>query len=130
LFKLSHYPLWCGLAFQARAHDNQRMKLCHGAALALVGWYLMVPPLQREVCCSLIVSGDPSIQIAKWQTLSVFATRAECEQSTYKEVRKRTVAAHQLAKAYGLSDRLEREWKEAGSQATCVASNDPRLRDK
>ena len=77
------------------------MKLCHGAALALVGWYLMVPPLQREVCCSLIVSGNPSIQIAKWQTLSVFATRAECEQSTYKEVRKRTVAAHQLAKAYG-----------------------------
>jgi hypothetical protein len=35
------------------------MKLRHAAALALVGWYLMVPPLQREVCCGLIVYGDP-----------------------------------------------------------------------
>jgi hypothetical protein len=104
------------------------MKLRHAAALALVGWYLMVPPLRREVCCGLITSGDPSIQIAKWKTLRVFITRAECEQSTYQEVRKRTAAAHQLANAYGLSDRLEREWKEAGSQAKCVASNDPRLK--
>jgi hypothetical protein len=106
------------------------MKLRHAAAIALVGWYLMVPPLQRGVCCGLIAYGDPSIQIAKWQTLRVFTTQAECEQSTYKEVRKRTAAAHQLAKAYGLSDRLEKEWKVAGTQAKCITSDDPRLKGK
>ena len=105
------------------------MKLHHAAALALLGWCLMVPPLRPRRCCGLIGSGDQSIQIAKWQTLGAFAMRAECEQSTHKEVRKRTLAARVLVNAYGLSDLLEKEWMDAGSQAKCVRTDDPRLKE-
>ena len=37
---------------------------------------------------------------------------------------------HQFVRTLGFSDKLESEWKEAGSQAKCIASDDPRLREE
>jgi hypothetical protein len=47
------------------------MKIRHVAALALVGWYLMVPP--RYVI---------GIPMANWDRRAVFETKAECESAT------------------------------------------------
>ena len=33
-----------GSVFRARLRQTPGMNICHAAALALVGWYLMVPP--------------------------------------------------------------------------------------
>jgi hypothetical protein len=44
------------------------MRLRHAAALALVGWYLMVPPLQK-----------PNSRLSHWKTLKVFVSEALCE---------------------------------------------------
>lgn len=49
------------------------MKPCHAAALALVSWYLMLPP----------VASDGRIQkdapLSQWYIFSNFETKAECE---------------------------------------------------
>jgi hypothetical protein len=101
------------------------MQLRYAVALPLVGWYLMVPPL-RPAVSNLYLHG--SIPTSEWQTLGVFAKLADCEGSTSTEVRKRIAAAHLVVRNLGVPDRLESEWKEAGSQAKCIAADDPRLK--
>jgi hypothetical protein len=44
------------------------MKLRHTAARALLGWYLMVPPLQK-----------PNAPLSHWKLLKVFDTEALCQ---------------------------------------------------
>ena len=44
------------------------MNLRHAAALALVGWYLMVPPLS-----------NPSAPLSKWNLYRSYDTARECE---------------------------------------------------
>lgn len=72
------------------------MKLSHAAALALVGWYLMLPP----------VSSDGRIQkdapLSDWYIFSSFDTKEACE----------------------------KERQVSGVSAICVASDDPRLKEK
>jgi hypothetical protein len=72
------------------------MNLRHTAALALVGWYLMMPP----------VTSDGRIQknapLSRWYIFSNFETKEECE------------------KARQVSSGL----------TTCVASDDPRLKEE
>jgi hypothetical protein len=46
------------------------MKSCHPAALALVGWYLMVPPTKDANDI------DPSVPLPKWVVLRAFDTAA------------------------------------------------------
>jgi len=49
------------------------MNLRHAAALALVGWYLMMPTVEKSK------SGDrANTAISQWNTLSVFDSAAEC----------------------------------------------------
>jgi hypothetical protein len=51
------------------------MKPHHAAALALVGWYLMLPP----------VTSDGRIQkdasLSRWYIISNFETKEECEKA-------------------------------------------------
>ena len=44
------------------------MKTCNVAALALSGWYLIVPP----------VGGDASAPLSQWRTIDRFDTAQEC----------------------------------------------------
>ena len=49
------------------------MHLRHAAALAVVGWYLMAPPLYKgEV--------DEKAPLKEWAVLQSFGTVAECSQ--------------------------------------------------
>jgi hypothetical protein len=49
------------------------MKLRHAAALALVGWYLMVPPFTDG---PQII--DPDASFSKWQVMDSFDTANAC----------------------------------------------------
>ena len=104
------------------------MKLRHAAALALVGWYLMVPPNQAGWACGqsfaavlshqLFGTGDDKLcahysslpdldaPLSQWhQAGEPFETLSECE-----EVR-------------------DKRLKEPGMMlAKCIASDDPRLK--
>jgi hypothetical protein len=51
---------------------RERMKRHHAAALALVGWYLMVPPTQSANHV------DPFVPLSKWIVLKAFDTATAC----------------------------------------------------
>ena len=89
------------------------MKLRHAAALALVGWYLMVPP---------IVDGRAVIDapVSKWIVNTPFDSARECDKAQ----------AILVVKAKG--DLEKRLWDDAVAvtftQAQCIATDDPRLK--
>jgi hypothetical protein len=90
------------------------MKLRHAAALALVGWYLMVAPTSGK-------EGDPESKflfhapLSKWRQLGEFDSATECNEQREKWVT--TVLSLS-------SDTPEGTW------ALCVATDDPRLKGK
>src|ERR1019366_1831005 len=55
----------------AKEAHKEEMTIRHAAALALVGWYLMIPPLD-----STGTHRTPPISL--WATLKVFDTAVEC----------------------------------------------------
>lgn len=113
----------------------------HAAALALVGWYLMVPPSiaetswgcaggvtdwllgawigdakHRDNCTKLMEIADSNAPLSKWLRLDAFDTIKECDAERREN----------LARG-----------RDNGSRATsppmqpeCVASDDPRLKEK
>jgi hypothetical protein len=107
------------------------MNLHHAAALALVGWYLMVPPTLAETSCSGILSTldrwmdqdahDKACDekskivnfrapISEWHKFMPFEALAECE------------ALRQRGSALRPSDPL--------FSAQCIATDDPRLKER
>jgi hypothetical protein len=84
------------------------VKLRHAAALASVGWYLMVPPRENDNSAKLRI-----VPLAEW--IDSFDTAKECRDAGLEE-------EHQYAK-----DPLEAD--EYGTWE-CIATDDPRLREK
>jgi hypothetical protein len=71
--------LWQALAFQAPPHDNRRVKLRHAAALALVGWTLVIdgPGKTAPKGCTICVAS-----LEKTRLFSTgYKTKAECEKA-------------------------------------------------
>jgi len=94
------------------------MNLRHSAALALVGWYLMVPPPMRvsDVKFDLAVIPDLNAPLPHWFNVRSFDTAADC--TAELEVMKRRGA--QFLREHpnpAFADPVNR----------CVSSNDPRL---
>jgi hypothetical protein len=56
------------------------MKFRHAAALALVGWYLMIAPiLPRVVYAYQAIHADTAAPLSRWTILGTFPTQKECE---------------------------------------------------
>ncbi len=88
------------------------MNLRHTAALALVGWYLMVPP-----------AIGPDLPIAKWTHTASYDTAAECEKGRVEAL------AHFKESNPPLPPHITRE--EAVNSlisSECIATDDPRLK--
>ncbi len=88
------------------------MNLRHAAALALVGWYLMVPPPDH-----------PDAPLALWTHPLRYDTAEECEAN-----RKR-ILENAKHGPLPLSFNRERE-VELASLRKCIATDDPRLKEK
>jgi len=82
------------------------MKPRHAAALALVGWYLMLP-----------LPKHPDAPIAQWAHVDSFDSATECRDA-----------------AYHLIDRAKKNHDQAKLDTVmgfeCIASDDPRLKEK
>jgi hypothetical protein len=52
------------------------MKLRHAAALALVGWYLIGPPLKAAVKPPMV---DWNARVSTWLPMEFFDTSADCQ---------------------------------------------------
>ena len=90
------------------------MNCRHAAALALVGWYLMSPPL--SLSSSRQISLDLSKPLSEWYPLEGYDTEADCN----KEIDAMNKRAVSMAREYHHMLEL--------SHAQCVATDDPRLK--
>jgi len=96
------------------------MRLGHGPALALVGWYLMVPPLTKGQ-----KTYDAAAPLQSWGVFRSFDSAAQCE--TYRasllEERYRQPTTKEDVALQALVN-----WP--GFRLQCVATDDPRLKEK
>jgi len=91
------------------------MKFSHAAELALVGWYLMVPPLQK-----------PHSTLSHWKTLKVFDMEALCE--TKRKAMVEEAESDETGESGVIGFETPKGKKEFIARAAlCVATNDPRL---
>ena len=104
---------------RGRLVNMGRVKTCHAAALALVGWYLMVPPPVPHSS----VPVDLDAPLSKWRFFSSHDSAAQCEQGL--------VAFYKLAKtelAANPADERDRIQFYQLENSQCIASDDPRLK--
>jgi hypothetical protein len=84
------------------------MKFRQAAAIALVGWYLMVP-----------LPHHPNAPLADWTHYDSYDSATECseaQRALYTESKKVSSKAHVLENQIAVSE--------------CIASDDPRLKEK
>jgi hypothetical protein len=86
------------------------MKFRHAATLALTGWYLMLPPHDREVKRY----ADESAPLTQWTQLLATDTAKECEDAKME--------LHERMK------KNDQERAEFELSASCIESTDPRLK--
>jgi len=84
------------------------MKLHHAAALALMGWYLIVPPAP---------SADPTLPLSQWRIVHQTDSDVDCH---VRALMARVNAKHPPNNGNWVRD--------PDSSAKCVASDDARLR--
>ncbi len=105
------------------------MKPRHAAALALAGWYLMWPPLRVTWLDWLQGRTSESLQkyapVAEWNVHKAFATPAECNAAQAAEVQD-TMDALQKNQ----SDETLEINAESAIYSQCIATDDPRLKEK
>jgi hypothetical protein len=103
------------------------MKPRHAAALALVGWYLMVPPLRHGKPTGADAVG-PEAPLSVWQNMGSFDTAADCYKDLHS-IRIRHEAGKDL-QGDNLPADLKAEFLALDSDALCIATDDPRLKGK
>jgi hypothetical protein len=105
------------------------MKPRHATALALVGWYLMLPPLHfvgpanHPYSLAIVDSAAP---LSGWLPMMIFKTLQECDNFSTR-----------LARNLRNSVNTERDKKDVETlieiwldKYQCVATDDPRLKEK
>jgi hypothetical protein len=111
-----------------------RISLRHAAALASIGWYLMVPQVARRNPL-LLETNKP---LSQWETSQSFDTAEECREARHKMEAYLDAAGTQRLKEAGsqkayVNDPVSQMlWAEDGKIKTseCIATDDPRLNPK
>jgi hypothetical protein len=102
------------------------VNLRHTAALALVSWYLMVPPLKNG-------KPETAAPFSRWEIQSNYDTAAEC-QSDLKGLVKSALMQLHNPMSRDLQGQLltadEKSLLLAVTKARCVASDNPRFKGK
>ncbi len=117
------------------------MSARHAAALALVGWYLLSPPLDHST--GQVVQKS---SLRNWGTVGTFATFAKCQAKRQEEITSFADVRNQLSPAedeyyehqydvmtkwpLGTSRKSRGLGLKAAMASACVASDDPRLKSK
>jgi hypothetical protein len=97
------------------------MKLRHAAVLALVGWYLMVPPLRYFL--------NPNLPpFSQWEIRGSFDTADACTAQKAKEIE--IEPGTEEIKRHGMDEQLQLQISSQMAAARCIATDDPRLRGK
>jgi hypothetical protein len=97
----------------------------HAAALALVGWYLILPPYVKGEGVHI------SAPFSEWEIVASFDTAEECrpQRDTYQKIKPweepetKNIDPTTQAEAKAV-------WEQQVAKAICIASDDPRLKEK
>ena len=108
------------------------MKLRHTAALALVGWYLMQPPMvMPQTGGPTWITFNSTAPISQWNHVDSFDNAADCE-AARKSLLDRTKKDTSIVVPEGMSQRDVRmslnERVMNAVSAECIATDDPRLK--
>jgi len=108
------------------AKNSMSMSLCQAAALALVGWHLMLPPDRGGKDGQVIL--NPNAPIREWFLAGSFDTADACKQGQAEGFGHWSDAASKHAGTkQGDKDNAMVAWYNFGR---CIATDDPRLREK
>jgi hypothetical protein len=91
------------------------MKLRHAAALALVGWYLMAPPLS-------LGQPETNAPLSEWAVTGSLDTAEEC--GTVKT----QVVQMAISKFTADSSEHNRSLVDEAKASLCISTDDPRLK--
>jgi hypothetical protein len=96
--------------------DQRRIsRLGHGAAIALIGWYLMVPPLPK-----------PNASLSRWKILKILESEAECRAHRKKMLQE--VEDDESGESSVITFETPQGEKQFVARAAdCFDSTDPRL---
>jgi hypothetical protein len=96
------------------------MNLRHAAALALMGWYLMMPPIGADRS----INDDASI--SQWRITNSYDKASECEENrnAYKRMTADQAKAYHLALKESDTELVLMDMK----MGVCIATDDPRLK--
>jgi hypothetical protein len=94
------------------------MTLRHTAALALVGWYLMVPGIHDEM------------ELSTWATRGNFDSAAQCDAAAAKLSADGAAVVAKLQKSGVPQEIYASSVAERDEAARCIAADDPRLKGK
>jgi hypothetical protein len=99
----------------------------HAVALALVGWYLMIPPLPQD--SSLLA--DPTPPLSVWYLEQSFDTAKECESARKTEIHEAELQMHALAHAHAIEANMgHAQFYLQHTFSQCIATDDPRLNEE
>jgi len=105
------------------------MRFRHATALALTGWYLILPPAhpspdnpQGSMTGPWLT--DVNAKLKDWEISGRFDDAADCEQGRTGLIKDFADHEHDLGSGFTRAFRI------AGSKAQCISTDDPRLKGK
>jgi len=106
-----------------------KMKSCHAAALAIVVWYLMIPPIGVDNRV------DAQAPLSQWRKGVSFNSQKECDDSLKDAIQNpMTPAEYQAAAKATQKAKMKplsiSEMTKRTAESLCVAGDDPRLKAK
>jgi hypothetical protein len=104
--------------------NSVSMNLRHAAALALVGWYLMTPPIIAE---NGVAKADPTAPLSQWTHGGrIFHSKGNCEtQRKYLDAESHKTPTEPIGSLQAMNRGLE-----TLTNTLCIRSDDPRLKGK
>ncbi len=109
------------------------MKPRHAAALSLVGWYLLVPPVigPRKSGSHLLTFSEAVVPLSQWTIIKTFDSADECEKDKAHYWDTSCIEASPVPKDADMVQGTDEQvvcW--AGHRALCLSTDDPRLKEK
>ncbi|MGH7779698.1 MAG: hypothetical protein ACREQR_07710 [Candidatus Binataceae bacterium] len=100
-----------------------KTRLCHAAAVGLLGFYLMTPPV-TETGMGIVINGNLSLSL--WDRQGAFDTKEDCEKHRVqlKEDNPEPTGP------WHRGDAMRNLQGEALRNGRCFATDDPRLKEK
>jgi hypothetical protein len=105
------------------------MKFRHAAALALAGWYLLIPPVFNAMGEHPRAFNDLNAPLSRWDIPASSESNANCEKEK-ERIRNEAPLRLKFAHEHPEQDQNGNivTVAEAWQRAECIASDDPRLK--